>query len=413
MLFLDCKEWECSADNVKVTIMEAATVTQLITAVAALAGVVLMTANMVLERRRVRETRETQDREYEQRDRAADASERDAEQRHITELYTMATDQLKSDKAPVRLMGLRALERLAVNTPEWRQTVVDVICAYLRMPWTPPEDSLPAEAHVSHEDRCMQEVQIRLSAQEMLAAHLSPGAVDSFWPDIDLNLSGARLYQLRLFSCRIRVAKFDGAEFSGYAVFAGTEFRGDASFVGAKFSGGFAVFPGVRFVRYALFDNAEFTTYANFMGAKFAECAKFAPMKFAEDGRFCRAPYPGGALFGRVKFSEDACFVAAKFYEDAWFYEVEFSGDALFDRATFSGEAGFDGATFAKDAKFDRAQARPCLQQRWPAEWTARHARTAEDEDDGWLYLVRVDGSDEPERNRDDRSGSEAETSKT
>ena len=55
-----------------------------------------------------------------------------------------AADQLGSDQAPVRLAGLYALERLAHSTVEHRQTMVDVICAYLRMPYTPPEDQ-PAE----------------------------------------------------------------------------------------------------------------------------------------------------------------------------------------------------------------------------------------------------------------------------
>jgi hypothetical protein len=61
-------------------------------------------------------------------------TDRDATERRITELYTKAADQLGSDQAPVRLAGLYALERLAHSTVEHRQTIVDVICAYLRMP---------------------------------------------------------------------------------------------------------------------------------------------------------------------------------------------------------------------------------------------------------------------------------------
>jgi hypothetical protein len=43
-----------------------------------------------------------------------------------------------SDKAPVRLAGLYALERLAQNNEYQRQTIVNVVCAYLRMPYQPP-----------------------------------------------------------------------------------------------------------------------------------------------------------------------------------------------------------------------------------------------------------------------------------
>jgi uncharacterized protein YjbI with pentapeptide repeats len=54
-----------------------------------------------------------------------------------------AIEQLGSDKAPVRLAGLYALEAMAqVNVEDDRQWVVDVFCAYLRMPY----DVLPEEA---------------------------------------------------------------------------------------------------------------------------------------------------------------------------------------------------------------------------------------------------------------------------
>ncbi|MEV7097998.1 hypothetical protein AB0M80_34635 [Amycolatopsis sp. NPDC051045] len=43
-------------------------------------------------------------------------NEVDATEKNVTELYTKAADQLGSDKAPVRLSGLYALERLAYGT---------------------------------------------------------------------------------------------------------------------------------------------------------------------------------------------------------------------------------------------------------------------------------------------------------
>jgi hypothetical protein len=103
-------------------------------------------------------------------------TDRDATERRITELYTKAADQLGSEKAPVRLAGLHALERLAQNTPEQRQTIVDVFCAYLRMPYTPPDEQPPAEdapteAHTRYENR-RQEQQVRLTAQHILSHNL-------------------------------------------------------------------------------------------------------------------------------------------------------------------------------------------------------------------------------------------------
>jgi hypothetical protein len=40
------------------------------------------------------------------------STEHDATERRVTELYTKAVEQLGSDKAPVRLGGMYALERL-------------------------------------------------------------------------------------------------------------------------------------------------------------------------------------------------------------------------------------------------------------------------------------------------------------
>jgi hypothetical protein len=78
-------------------------------------------------------------------------TDRDATERRITELYTKAVEQLGNDKAPVRLGGLYALERLAQDNPAHRQTIVNVICSYLRMPFSPtaPKEPGAAAAKVS------------------------------------------------------------------------------------------------------------------------------------------------------------------------------------------------------------------------------------------------------------------------
>jgi hypothetical protein len=113
----------------------------------------------------------------------------DTRERRITELYTSAVEQLGHQKAPVRLGALYSLERLAQDNPEHRQTVVDVVCAYLRMPYTrrAPElsDNLSDEEAVastddhdptSHSPRgqspAQEELQVRQTAQRILAAHL-------------------------------------------------------------------------------------------------------------------------------------------------------------------------------------------------------------------------------------------------
>jgi hypothetical protein len=73
----------------------------------------------------------------------------DAAERRITELYNAAAEQLSSDKAPVRLTALYTLERLANDNPRHRQTIVNIICAYLRMPYTPPSASTSSNSSPS------------------------------------------------------------------------------------------------------------------------------------------------------------------------------------------------------------------------------------------------------------------------
>ncbi|MFI0411903.1 hypothetical protein [Actinomadura sp. 3N508] len=60
--------------------------------------------------------------------------ELDAAERRVTELYNVAAEQLGSDKATVRLTALYTLERLANDNERHRQTIVNIICAYLRLP---------------------------------------------------------------------------------------------------------------------------------------------------------------------------------------------------------------------------------------------------------------------------------------
>ncbi|WP_217643363.1 pentapeptide repeat-containing protein [Actinopolyspora lacussalsi] len=159
----------------------------------------------------------------------------DATETRVTELYGRAAEQLSADKAPVRLAGIFALERLGQTYPTHRQTIVDLICAYLRMsPEAPDEQSSP-------EHGGPQEFEVRQAAQQVLVTHLrldeEPAEDSLFWPDIALNLSGAVLHTFTFSRCRVRSATFADASFHGPAVFRGTLFERQADFRGVRFSG--------------------------------------------------------------------------------------------------------------------------------------------------------------------------------
>jgi len=305
---------------------------------------------------------------------ATDLTDRDATERRITELYTKAVEQLGSDKAPVRLGGLYALERVAQDNRTHRQTIVDVICAYLRMPFSPQGPSVftvprPDMAEMGRRairrmaahrvrrvappgkpvpeategltkpdpedktrtnggDTWQEERQVRLTAQRILAEHLRDNrakdrrSTDSpdprFWPNIRLDLAGATLIDFRLENGVIADTNFTGATFSG-----------DAWFDGATFA------------RFAMFDKATFTS-----GAVFDEAT------FTEDAMFSEATFTGDAVFMRTTFNSDAAFDGATFNDAAAFIGVTFNGDAMFGGVIFRGMAGMIGATFSGDAVF-------------------------------------------------------------
>lgn len=56
------------------------------------------------------------------------------DQRLLTERFASAAGQLGDQQPAVRLAGVHAMARLADDWDEQRQTCIDVLCAYLRLP---------------------------------------------------------------------------------------------------------------------------------------------------------------------------------------------------------------------------------------------------------------------------------------
>jgi hypothetical protein len=180
--------------------------------------------------------------------------------------------------------GLYALERLGQNTPDHRQVVVDVLCAYLRTPPPSPETRTgqspgdgDAAASAAQSDRTSaepgagvdprEEHQVRLTAERILAGHLrDPRPADQrtdtpsgprFWDGMTLDLTAATLTDFDLTRCHAHHAWFGGATFTGVTWFGGATFTGVADF------------DGVTFIGVANFDGATFTGVADFDGATF------------------------------------------------------------------------------------------------------------------------------------------------
>jgi hypothetical protein len=174
---------------------------------------------------------------------------------------------------------------------------VNLLCAYLRMP---PETASE------------QETEVRGTIQRIFSVHLRPGETAesgaTFWPDIDLDLTGAKLHFFDLFGARLRRGSFGGVTFSGWTRFDNAEFTGAA------------IFGGVRFERSASFRSVHFGAEARFRGAKFAEPANFGATIFGGPALFGgeRDGRPDGAVFRTV-----ATFAGATFARPPVFEHVE------------------------------------------------------------------------------------------
>ena len=274
-------------------------------------------------------------------------AEEDARDRRVTELYTKAVEQLGSADAAVRLGGLYALERVAQNNEDQRQTVVNVLCAYLRMPYAYP---IPVEPAGGRDAR--QELEVRLTAQGILGSHLRQGQ-ERFWPGLDLHLAGATLIDWSLRGALVRDVRFTGATFAGEADFELARFAGPAAFDGAVFTGG-ARFDRATFERGAGFARARFDDFASLRQASFADRADFAEAEFCGEVWFRDARLTGHALFGDASFRGDAWFDGAAFRGGVSFGGARFDGETRFDRTDLAGDARFDGARFGGEVRFER-----------------------------------------------------------
>lgn len=195
----------------------------------------------------------------------AAATEKDAEARRITDLYTKTVEQLGSEQAAVRFGGLYALERLAQDNPEQRETIVAVWCAYLRMPFDEPDQR--------------EEREVRIAVQRLLARHLRPG--DRFWPGMSIDLAGATLVKFNFTDCRVDIAQFHEATFVGPAMFRGADFLGSAGFSRVTFRDDVG-FQEATFHGPAPFRHTTFTRRPDFTGATFATRPVFEHATFPD-----------------------------------------------------------------------------------------------------------------------------------
>ncbi|MFE6847994.1 pentapeptide repeat-containing protein [Streptomyces sp. NPDC057686] len=292
--------------------------------------------------------------------RLAESDAHRADDKQLAERYTTAADQLGHDQAAVRLAGVYAMARLADDWIEQRQVCIDVLCAYLRMPYEPdPELGAYKEG----------EREVRHTIIRVIRNHLQPQAPIS-WSVCDFDFTRAAFDGGNLRGSHFQgTVSFGGAKFSrGTVDFSGAEFSGGTvSFFGAEFSGGTVSFLGAKFSGSTVtFRDVEFSGgKVHFLDAKFrggtvtfngaqfsGSTVSFLNAKFSGSTvTFSGAKFSGGTVnFLDARFSGGTVtFLHAKFSGSTLsFFGAEYSGGTVsFNNATYSGgTVSFNGAKF-------------------------------------------------------------------
>ena len=315
------------------------------------------------------------------------------------ERFGRALEQLGAEQAAVRLGGVYAMANLADDWKAGRQQCIDVLCAYLRMPYTPPVEN-PAGGgarepdDVDHQEKWhptqqqrAQERQVRHTVIRVITDHLRVTPSDPrSWHGYRFDFTGAtfdggdfsgitvsdgtllRFTGARFVEGAVNFAKarFAGGkiDFRGAVVSAGkidfyrAKFSGSSvDFVAIEVSGGELAFNGARFRRGMLrFERAALDrakvhlANAEFRGATLSfDCAKFTKSELVFNG----ATFDGGTLTFdpglRLSVNKAASLRCAVFEDSKVFFrDATFvSGVVGFRNAQFSrSEVSFDHATF-------------------------------------------------------------------
>ncbi|WP_443053311.1 pentapeptide repeat-containing protein [Streptomyces sp. IBSBF 3010] len=262
-----------------------------------------------------------------------------------TERFSQAVEQLGSDSPAVQLGGVHALAGLADDAPDnnLRQTCIDVLCAYLQLPFTPDPGNDPARQEERHRYLALRKV--RHTILHLIGDHYRrPEGTHRSWQGCDLDLTGVTI---------------DGPIDFGGAVFSG----GRVSFLGATFSDSGVSFSGATFSGSGvLFVDATFSDgVVSFVDAMFSGgVVSFGGATFSGGGvLFSGATFSGGTVSFDAAVSPGSTTVfsgGTASFDGAMFSGgvVSFSGamfsggGVLFSGATFSGgTVSFDGATFS------------------------------------------------------------------
>lgn len=247
-------------------------------------------------RRRVEERRQEVERQRQELESRRTDQDRD---RVSDERFAKAVELLGHNADQVRVGALHALAGLAKSRESYRQTVLDILCSYLRRPFGHPRLSGQSEAGAENE------LQVRNTAKRCIRSLLSP-ASDVDAPAYNLDLTGAVLDYFHLAEVKVgelvmrhvtlfSSTSFRDCEFTGPVWFTGTV--GQPGELGGRFH-----CQGVTFHDRAWFSGTEFPAQTNFEGTTFSGETTFKDAVFSSDAVFKDTTFAHSLELRRTRF---------------------------------------------------------------------------------------------------------------
>jgi hypothetical protein len=184
------------------------------------------------------------------------------------ERFAKSIELLGNEADQVRVGAMHSLAGLARTRPEYRQTVLDVLCAYLRRPFEHP--SFDRDIKWDKESRAAAERErlVRRAAERLIRDILPHAGTTG--PTLSLNLSDARLDKLGLLGRRVGWFGADRCEVLTYLDLTDTQLSGKFLLENGTIHGKLEL-TGAKFERRVSLDNTVVETPVDLSVATFAE----------------------------------------------------------------------------------------------------------------------------------------------
>ncbi|WP_442973565.1 pentapeptide repeat-containing protein [Saccharothrix sp. NRRL B-16314] len=279
------------------------------------------------------------------RQRLEDARADHDRSRVADERFARSIELLGHDAEQVRVGAMHALAGLARSRPEYTQTVLDVLCAYLRRPFAEEDSAEEDSAGPKTGDE--RELEVRLTAQRLIADLLphddAKPADGETTPHYDLDLTRAYLEYFDISHRQV-----------GNLVLRAADLRESNSFHHAVVHG----------------------------GAWFTDATSHGRLYLHH------VVFHGKAWFSRFTGHENTDYSATRFLGPNKFAGVGFTGPVSFEGCEFAEPIDFEGARFTGGVKLDLGK--PAVARTHAMYVSLEHENVLPD---GWVVERRDDGA--------------------